>query len=69
MTLTFANGAKVRRCDFTALDTIMSHPDYAAQHYVCILNPSETTLDTVRALLAEAYDLAFRRRTKRQTRQ
>src|SRR3712207_2234826 len=24
--------------DFTALDTLMPHPDYAAQHFVCVLN-------------------------------
>jgi hypothetical protein len=27
--------------DFTALNQIMPHPVYAAQHWVCILNPSE----------------------------
>ena len=59
----------VRTYDFTALDTLMPHPEYAAQHFVCVLNPSETTLATVRALLAEAYDLAVRRHTKRQTKQ
>jgi len=52
--------------DFTALDKIMPHPEYAAQYYVCVLNPSETTLERVRALLAEAYDLAVRRHAKRQ---
>lgn len=47
--------------DFTALDAIMPHPDYAAQNYVCVLNPGETTFEKVRDLLAEAYDLAVRR--------
>jgi len=56
----------IRAYDFTALNKVMPHPDYAAQHYVCVLNPSETTLEQVRALLAEAYDLAVRRRRKRQ---
>lgn len=53
--------------DFTALDKIMPHPDYAAQHYVCVLNPSDVTFERVRALLAEAYELAVRRHSKRQT--
>ena len=53
--------------DFTALDKIMPHPEYAAQSFVCVLNPSDATLIKVQALLAEAYDLAVRRHSKRQT--
>ena len=52
--------------DFTALDKIMPHPEYAAQNFVCVLNPSETTYEKVQSLLAEAYDLAVRRHTNRQ---
>jgi hypothetical protein len=52
--------------DFTALDKIMPHPEYAAQHFVCVLSPSDATLTKVQALLAEAYDLAVRRHAKRQ---
>lgn len=44
--------------DFTALDRIMPHPDCAAQHFICVLNPSETTFEKLKALLAEAYELA-----------
>ncbi len=29
--------------DVTALDTIMPHPDYAPQSWLCVLNPSEET--------------------------
>ena len=54
--------------DFTALDRIMPHPVYAPQSWVCILNPSAETFETVKPLLAEAYDLAVRRQTKRQDR-
>jgi hypothetical protein len=53
--------------DFTALDTIMPHPEYAAQHFVCVLNPSDATLLSVQALLAEAYGLAVSRHSRRQT--
>ncbi|MCK6630013.1 MAG: DUF6194 family protein [Anaerolineae bacterium] len=50
--------------DFTALDVIMPHPDYAPQHFICVLSPGEATLETVRLLLAEAYDIAVRRYTR-----
>lgn len=47
--------------DFTALDTLMPHPDYAAQHFVCVLNPGDATWETVKPLLAEAYAREVRR--------
>jgi hypothetical protein len=50
--------------DFTVLDQIMPHPVYASQSWVCVLNPSEATFQAVRPLLAEAYDLAAKRRAK-----
>jgi hypothetical protein len=52
--------------DLTALNKVMPHPDYAAQHYVCVLNPSGTTFEHVQSLLAEAFDLAVQRHKKRQ---
>jgi hypothetical protein len=61
-----ASKVDVSAYDFTALDVIMPHPDYSAQNYVCVLNPSETTFEKVRSLLAEAYDLAVRRHARRQ---
>jgi hypothetical protein len=61
-----ASKVDVSAYDFTALDVIMPHPDYSAQNYVCVLNPSETTFEKVRSLLAEAYDLAVRRYARRQ---
>lgn len=51
--------------DFTALDVIMPHPDYAQQHFICVLSPSEATFESIRLLLAEAYDIAVRRYTRR----
>ena len=47
--------------DFTALDVIMPHPEYAQYHFICVLSPSEETFEKMRALLAEAYDIAARR--------
>jgi hypothetical protein len=53
------------RYDFTVLDTIMPHPDYAPQNFICVLSPSEATFERLRPLLAEAYDIAVRRHTRR----
>lgn len=50
--------------DYTALDRIMPHPDYAAQYFVCVLNPGEKTLTKVLEMLAEAFELAARRNKK-----
>jgi len=47
-----ADCADVSRYDYTALDRIMPHPDYAAQKFICVLNPTESTFDRVRTLLA-----------------
>lgn len=56
--------------DFTALDQIMPHPIYAAMHFVCVLSPSDATFaQTVKPLLAEAYELASGKRAKRAAKQ
>lgn len=47
--------------DYAAFDQIMPHPLYAAQSYVCVLNPSNEAFETVQPLLAEAYGIVFRR--------
>lgn len=54
----------VTRYDFTTLDVIMPHPEYAQQHFICVLSPSEATFERIRALLAEAYEIAVRRYTR-----
>ncbi len=55
----------VSKYDFTSLDVIMPHPDYAPQHFICVLSPSEATFEKIRALLAEAYEIAVRRYEKK----
>ena len=50
-----------KRYDFTTLDVIMPHPEYARQHFICVLSPGEATMERVRSLLTEAYDIAARR--------
>jgi hypothetical protein len=54
--------------DYAALDTIMPHPDYAPQSFICVLNPSAATFVQVRQLLAEAYARAVTRDQRRQSR-
>jgi hypothetical protein len=48
--------------DFAALDRLFPHPVYAAQHFVCIINPTTATFHrAVGPLIAQACDLAARR--------
>lgn len=53
--------------DFTTLDTIMPHPEYSSQFFICVLSPSETTFERIRPMFAEAYDVAVKRYNKRKT--
>ncbi len=54
--------------DFTALDQLMPHPVYGQMFWVCVLNPSDTTFETIKPLLAEAYELAVSKHAKRAAR-
>lgn len=58
-------GADARNDDFTALDTIMPHPEYGSMFWLCVLNPSAATFETIRPMLAEAYGLAAERLQRR----
>jgi hypothetical protein len=52
--------------DFTTLDTLMPHPVYGRQRWVCVLNPSAATFESsVQPLLAEAYDRDVRKHTRK----
>jgi Family of unknown function (DUF6194) len=55
--------------DFTKLDTLMPHPVYGRMHWVCVLCPSEKTFDSLKPLLAEAYELNVARSLKKESRQ
>ena len=59
------NKVDVSAYDFTTLDTIMPHPDYSAQSFLCVLSPSEATFERIRPLLAEAYDIAVKKYNRR----
>ncbi|HKP53172.1 MAG TPA: DUF6194 family protein [Chloroflexia bacterium] len=55
--------------DFTALDQLMPHPVYARMYWVCVLNPGEETFqEVVQPLLAEAYEMAVSKFSKRAAR-
>ncbi|MFG3418005.1 DUF6194 family protein [Micromonospora sp. NPDC048063] len=62
------HGETDARVDHAATDVVLPHPVYAAQHWVCVVNPGEATLDTVRTLLADAYDFAVRKHANHRAR-
>jgi hypothetical protein len=47
--------------DFSALDRLMPHPVYGRNHFVCVLNPSDATFESVKPLVVEAYEIAVKR--------
>ena len=51
--------------DFTQLDRLMPHPVYGRNHFVCVLNPSDSTFDAISPLLKEAYEIAVNRVMRR----
>ncbi len=53
--------------DFAAFDRVMPHPAYGRQSWVCILNPTPKTFETVKPLLAEAYGRAADQYARRHT--
>ncbi len=57
-------GAGGGEYDFAALDRILPHPVYGKMYWVCVLNPSAGTFETVKGLLAEAYEAGMRKRSK-----
>ncbi|MCE9565363.1 MAG: DUF6194 family protein [Planctomycetes bacterium] len=51
--------------DFTVLDRIMPHPVYGKMYWICVLSPSETTFETLKPLIAEAYAIDKAKRDRR----
>jgi hypothetical protein len=47
--------------DYTPRDQLLPHPEYAGQHWVCVVAPGIHTADTVRKLTADAYEFAARK--------
>ncbi len=44
--------------DYTALDVFLPHPEYAKQHFICILNPAGENEVLTKQYIREAHDLA-----------
>ncbi|MFC3853232.1 DUF6194 family protein [Salinispirillum marinum] len=54
--------------DFTALNELMPHPIYGWMSWVQVLNPSASTFESIRPLIAEAHAKAiikFNKKTAR----
>lgn len=50
--------------DYTAFDTIMPHPVYGRQRWICIVNPSDATFaEKIQPLIAQAYERDVRKHT------
>jgi len=62
------HGVLLTGVDYAATDTLMPHPFYASQYWVSVVNPTGATLDTVRKLLAEAYEFAARKHAHQRAR-
>ena len=61
-----AHAAQSARFDYAAIDRLLPHPAYAAQAWVAILNPGETTAVMACSLLTDAHILAVQRHHRRQ---
>lgn len=51
--------------DFTATDKIMPHPVYGWMSWLCCLNPSDETFESLKPLIAEAHAYAKEKFEKR----
>ena len=63
------HGVLLTGADYAATDTLLPHPIYASQYWVCVVNPGGASWDTVRELLAEAHGFAARKYANNRTRQ
>jgi hypothetical protein len=53
--------------DYTALNRFMPHPEYAAQYFICVLNPEGHILSETLAFIEEAYTIAKDRFERKQS--
>ncbi|QDU26397.1 hypothetical protein ETAA8_14750 [Anatilimnocola aggregata] len=59
-----AAGTVSSEYDFTAIDRWLPHPVYGSMYWVSVLNPGAATLEMMKSLLAEAYEMSSRRQGK-----
>lgn len=55
--------------DHATRDKVMPHPTYGPQYWVCVVNPSDATVDAIKPLLTEAHEFAARKHANHQARQ
>ena len=53
--------------NYTTLNRFMPHPHYAAQHFICILNPEEHQLTATYKFIEEAHLVAKQRFDRKQS--
>lgn len=58
-------GSPPDNLDYAALNVFLPHPDYAKQHFVCILNPSHENEAITKRLIVEAHSIAAARLQRR----
>ncbi|MDE7209556.1 MAG: hypothetical protein K2O31_06690 [Clostridia bacterium] len=51
--------------DFSEIDRILPHPVYAWMGWICVLNPSQKTFETLKIFIQEAYEYAKEKYNKR----
>ncbi len=56
--------ARPENIDYTVLNTFLPHPDYAKQHFICILNPVEEKAALMKQFIVEAHGIAAVRLAK-----
>lgn len=44
--------------DFSSVDRVLPHPVYAWMGWLCVLNPSEDTFESLKLYIQEAYEYA-----------
>lgn len=54
------DGTIVGSFNFTALDMLFPHPEYASYGWVSVLNPSDATWDKLQPLIEAAHHLALK---------
>lgn len=51
--------------DYSLLDTFLPHPEYARQHFICILNPVRENAEAAVRYIVEAHALAASRLSRK----
>jgi hypothetical protein len=53
--------ASFENLDYSALNVFLPHPEYATQHFICILSPSQENEELAKKLIVEAHSRATAR--------